>query len=53
MNRVLCIFLDPCFPSPCFNGGMCVANQTSFVCQCDSLYGGLFCETRELVSTCS
>ena len=53
VHCVLCIFLDACFPSPCFNGGTCVVNQTSFECQCDSLYVGLFCETRELVSTCS
>lgn len=53
-NKSLCLFLDACFPSPCLNGGTCVANnQTSFECQCNFLYVGLFCETRELVSICN
>ena len=45
--------LDGCYPSPCFNGGTCVAtnngSQTSFQCLCGGLYVGVFCETKQKV----
>ncbi|XP_033125961.1 fibropellin-1-like [Anneissia japonica] len=41
---------DPCFSSPCENGGTCVRNQDSYNCFCKSGYFGSNCETDESCS---
>ena len=41
-----------CYPSPCLNGGMCVASpdNSSFTCFCSSLYKGPTCQDLKVTS---
>lgn len=36
----------PCSSSPCLNGGLCNNNGSTFICQCQSIYFGTFCENQ-------
>ena len=38
------IQIDVCLPSPCLFGGVCLANDTSFYCQCPFRRAGRLCE---------
>ena len=34
---------DPCHPNPCINGGTCIVQEDTFICQCPLSYGGSVC----------
>jgi len=38
----------PCSSNPCLNNGLCIDtnNQTSFQCNCPSLFYGIYCENK-------
>ncbi len=38
----------PCSSNPCLNNGLCIDtnNQTSFQCDCPSLFYGIYCENK-------
>ncbi|XP_035206979.1 adhesive plaque matrix protein 2-like [Stegodyphus dumicola] len=36
----------PCFPNPCLNGGICIVQNSTFECQCETGYEGEYCAIR-------
>jgi hypothetical protein len=45
------IDIDPCWSSPCVNGGRCLtSSNSSYECQCVSPYGGTNCDL--IVNVC-
>ena len=46
VTGVLCEHaLDFCVSAPCRNGGTCVGDAMTYVCECDPRYTGTHCET--------
>jgi len=39
---------DPCWPNPCQNNGICMANGNSLFCTCLTGFTGQRCEIRKL-----
>ncbi|KAJ8034326.1 Neurogenic locus Notch protein [Holothuria leucospilota] len=42
---------NPCFPSPCRNGGQCMSFTKYFVCQCPFGFSGITCEVPGIDDT--
>ena len=42
------IFSDPsfCHPNPCENGGACVSEATTYICECPIRYSGKKCQGK-------
>jgi hypothetical protein len=43
--------VTPCQPNPCQNGGICIPQGTTFLCQCPPTFIGRCCETRLTTTT--
>lgn len=40
------VSVNPCSPNPCWNGGLCSANGSSYTCSCQQGFSGQKCEVR-------
>ncbi|XP_071965386.1 uncharacterized protein [Antedon mediterranea] len=50
---VKCQVINPCYSSPCLNGGACTQLPDIYLCSCLSGYTGTHCEEEVVVSPCS
>lgn len=45
-EAALGVSADPCSPDPCWNGGVCSANGSAFICNCQHGFSGQKCQLR-------